>query len=122
MSPLIITVIKGGMSLTGIGILAFAIEGFFDAKFILELIMIFVGIACTAVLVKSRVTSLEKDMMKVATWQKEHDGEVIDYKESHSELHRKMSEQLAVLRQIMEDQQRRITDLEAARWREVQRG
>lgn len=120
MNPLVITVIKGSVNLVGLALVSFAIEGFFDAKFILEIILIFVGIVTTAALVRYRVTDLEKTVVEITTWQEDHDDEVKDYKETHAALHAEILKQNAVLRQILDDQQRRITELEAARWREIQ--
>lgn len=117
MSPLSVAVVKGTMNLAGVGVLVSTVEGFWDAKFLLELTVVFVSLISVAAVMRSRVDGLEKNVASLTKWQKDHDNEVHEYKDKHAELHRTSSESLAVLKQIMENNNRRLETLEAERWR-----
>lgn len=133
MTPLLVSAVKGTLNLVGFAMLVTAIEGFWDAKFLLEIVTLIVGIAITAAVMRSRVNTLEttvgvlKDDIKEVkkdneNWQEKYEDKHAQYLKEHNELHLKMSQMLSELLQKSKDQDRRVTELEAERWRALQRG
>lgn len=133
MNPLFVSAVKGALNLVGLAILVTAVEGFWDAKFLLEIATLIIGVAITAAVMRSRVDNLEtvvgglKDDIKEVKkdnegWQEKYENKHAQYLKEHNELHVKVSEMLSQLLQKSKDQDRRVTELEAERWRALQRG
>lgn len=118
MTAPVVAGIKSILNLMGLAIFISAF-GTWDGTAIVEIAIFVVGSIGIAAVLRSDVKGLKVEVGKLKKWQEDHDDEVSDYKQTHTELHGKLNESLTLLRQMADESGRRVTELEAERWRSL---